>query len=155
MLYLTISQVGPPLGFSFQTNTITTLSPTARVTFTSKRDIGAAVAQLAVLSKQQNPPSELAGPKHAHVKVAGYTVSAYELARDVEKARSVLQVSDADSKIKNATIKVEVKDIQAEKLALKEKVQSGNEGYLVGHLWFALFLPVLTFRAHSCSCTGS
>lgn len=81
-------------------------------------------------------PSELAESLHVHVHIAGYTVTASELASDVEKARNALKAFEEDGSGTNTTINVEIEDLQTAKIALRDKILSGEIGYPVEHLWY-------------------
>lgn len=92
-----------------------------------------------------SPPSELVNTQHVHIRIAGYTASASELAHDVDKARKALRVLEDNTLASDPPHQIEVNasDLQAAKHALKERVQAGDEGYPVGHLWYALHLTSL------------
>lgn len=88
------------------------------------------------------PPPALSDPNsvHAHVHIAGHTVSAQELAKEVEQARMALKVSRGDVEAGEEVIPgivIKEEDLQTAKANLEEKVQSGNIGYPAEHIWYA------------------
>lgn len=136
---LTPFAVGPLLGISLSTNTITAFSISSRVSYTSKRDIGLSVAQLSVLASQTATPAFLSSSTHSHVRIAGYTANAQELAKDVENARRAKGDAGEGPKIA-----VKEGDLAAAKASLKEKFQSGEPAGLIDYLKCVSISPLLT-----------
>ncbi|OCH93284.1 NAD(P)-binding protein [Obba rivulosa] len=102
----------PALGFDHRKLTYTCIGPpTQRIAFTSKRDIGNTLAELALLSL--SPPSATRVPDH--VQIAGNVVSFEEL-RDI--VRGVRQESGVDDEV---TVRSE--DLKMTREALQDEMR--------------------------------
>jgi len=123
--------VGLLVGFDVEKSTFTTFGPgTAKVAFTSKPDIGRALARLTILSTASS--SSAADEVPTHVRVAG---SLY----------SVADIRAAYERVTGKETELVTKDLQAEKERVKKGYLDGSIASPIDHIWLLMAEGKLDF----------
>ncbi|KAH8116734.1 NAD-binding protein [Phellopilus nigrolimitatus] len=113
-------------GNDLETRTITTYgSSSTRVTYTSKEDIGRAVAQLAILAMLS--PAALSDSVPDYVRISGSPRSAVEVAAAFEH-----EGKRGDSE--KSRVEIVEKDLRKEKERLKDECTAGRVGWPAEHI---------------------